>query len=75
MNHFKEWQYISPLFITQDVTTWSAAGGEEAASRANRRWKQLLDSYEDPGIDADVDAELIAFMDRRKSEPPPEDEN
>jgi trimethylamine--corrinoid protein Co-methyltransferase len=75
MNQFKEWQYISPLFITQDFTTWSAAGGEEAAARANRRWKQLLDSYEDPGIDPDVDAELIAFMDRRKAEPPPEEEN
>jgi trimethylamine---corrinoid protein Co-methyltransferase len=75
MQHFKEWQYISPLFITQDFTTWSAAGGEEAAARANRRWKQLLESYEDPGIDPDVDAELIAFMDRRKSEPPPADED
>jgi trimethylamine--corrinoid protein Co-methyltransferase len=75
MNHFKEWQYISPLFITQDFTTWSAAGGEETAARANRRWKQLLESYEDPGIDPDVDAELIAFMDRRKSEPPPDDED
>jgi trimethylamine--corrinoid protein Co-methyltransferase len=75
MAHFKEWQYISPLFITQDFTTWKAAGGEEAAARANRRWKQLLASYEDPGIDPDIDAELIAFMDRRKSEPPPAEEN
>ncbi|MFL5790859.1 MAG: trimethylamine methyltransferase family protein [Actinomycetota bacterium] len=75
MDHFREWQYISPLFITQDFTTWSAAGGEETAARANRRWKKLLEAYEDPGIDPDVDAELIAFMDRRKSEPPPDDDN
>jgi trimethylamine---corrinoid protein Co-methyltransferase len=75
MDHFREWQYISPLFITQDFTTWSAAGGEETAARANRRWKKLLETYEDPGIDPDVDAELIAFMDRRKSEPPPDDDN
>jgi len=75
MNHFKEWQYISPLFITQDYTTWAAAGAEETAARANRRWKQLLETYEDPGIDPDVDAELRAFMDRRKAEPPPEEEH
>ena len=75
MDHFREWQYISPLFITQDYTTWSAAGGEETAARANRRWKQLLETYEDPGIDADIDAELIAYMDRRKSEPPPVDDD
>jgi trimethylamine--corrinoid protein Co-methyltransferase len=75
MAHFKEWQYISPLFITQDFTTWSAAGGEETAARANRRWKQLLASYEDPGIDPAIDDELVAFMDRRKTEPPPDDEH
>ena len=75
MNHFKEWQYISPLFITQDFTTWSAAGGEETAARANRRWKQLLATYEDPGIDPAIDQELTAFMDRRKAEPPPEEEH
>jgi len=74
MDHFREWQYISPLFITQDFTTWSAAGGEETPARANRRWKQLLETYEDPGIDADTDAELIAYMDRRKAEPPPEED-
>ena len=64
--HFKEWLYMSPLFTTQDFTTWDAAGREDTAQRANRRWKQLLESYEDPGIDPDVDAELIAFMDRRE---------
>jgi len=66
--HFKEWLYMSPLFTTQDFTTWNAAGAE---TTANRRWKQLLASYEDPGIDPAVDKELRAFMDRRKAEPIP----
>jgi trimethylamine--corrinoid protein Co-methyltransferase len=72
--HFKEWLYMSPIFTTQDFTTWDAAGGEDTATRANRRWKQLLDSYEDPGMDPDLEAELVAFMDRRKAEPPPPEE-
>lgn len=75
MAHFKEWQYISPLFIARDFTTWEAAGAEETAARANRRWKQLLDSYEDPGLDPDVDAELQAFMARRRADPPSDDED
>jgi trimethylamine--corrinoid protein Co-methyltransferase len=75
MLHFKEWQYISPLFITQDFTTWQTMGAEETAARANRRWKELLASYVDPGIDEAVDEELRAFMDRRKAEPPPEEEH
>ena len=74
MIHFKEWQYISPLFITQDYTTWKAAGAEETDARANRRWKQMLKDYEDPGIDPDIEAELLAYMDRRKAEPPPDEE-
>ena len=36
-------------------------GARTRPQRANRRWKQLLESYEDPGIDADLDAELIAL--------------
>jgi trimethylamine--corrinoid protein Co-methyltransferase len=75
MLHFKEWQYISPLFITQDFTTWQTMGAEETAARANRRWKQLLESYVDPGIDEGVDEELRAFMDRRKAEPPPDEDH
>jgi trimethylamine:corrinoid methyltransferase-like protein len=38
------------------------------ASVATDRWKELLDSYEDPGIDDAVDAELRAFVDRRSAE-------
>jgi trimethylamine--corrinoid protein Co-methyltransferase len=75
MEHFREWLYMSPLFLTQDFTTWSAQGSETTEIRANRRWKQLLASYEDPGLDADIDAELIAFMDRRKAEPPPDEDD
>jgi trimethylamine--corrinoid protein Co-methyltransferase len=74
MEHFREWLYISPLFTTQDYTTWHAAGAETAEVRANRRWKELLASYEDPGIDPDVEAELLAFIDKRSSEPPPDEE-
>ena len=75
MQHFKEFQYMSPLFTTNDFTSWTTAGGETADIRANRRWKQLLDSYEDPGIDDAIDEELRAFIERRKAEPEPEEEH
>ena len=45
-----------------------------AAARVRSRWKELLDSYEDPGIDDAVDEELRAYVERRKQDPPePED--
>jgi trimethylamine--corrinoid protein Co-methyltransferase len=72
--HFKEWLYLSPLFTTPDFASWQAAGAETTERGANRRWKELLASYEDPGIDPDVDAELRAYIERRKQDPPePED--
>jgi trimethylamine--corrinoid protein Co-methyltransferase len=74
MDHFKEWQYISPLFITQDFTSWTSAGSVDALSRANARWKALLASYVDPGIDGAVDEELRTFIERRKEDPPPSED-
>ena len=72
--HFKEWLTMSPLFQTPDFATWEAMGAETTETVANRRWKELLDGYEDPGIDPDVDAELQAYIAQRKLDPPePED--
>jgi trimethylamine---corrinoid protein Co-methyltransferase len=72
--HFKEWLYMSPLFQTPDFATWETMGAETTEVVANRQWKKLLDSYEDPGIDPDVDAELQAYIAQRKLDPPePED--
>ena len=72
--HFKEWLYLSPLFLTQDFATWQSMGGETTDVVANRLWKQLLERYEDPGIDDAIDAELRSYIERRKREPAePED--
>ena len=73
--HFKEWLYLSPLFQTQDFSTWEMSGAETTDKVANRLWKQLLDTYEDPGLDETVDQELQAFMERRKAEPPPREDD
>jgi trimethylamine--corrinoid protein Co-methyltransferase len=46
---------------------WQAAGSQDAAIRANRRWKKLLAEYQAPPIDPAVDEALIDFMDRKKA--------
>ena len=72
--HFKEWLYMSPLFQTPDFSTWDVAGRQSTEQAANIAWKKLLDSYEDPGIDEAVDAELREYIATRKLDPPePED--
>ncbi|MEM9602304.1 MAG: trimethylamine methyltransferase family protein [Pseudomonadota bacterium] len=49
---------------------WLDAGAEDAATRAGGLWRTQLASYRDPGLDADVDAALQAYITRRKSEQP-----
>jgi trimethylamine---corrinoid protein Co-methyltransferase len=73
MAHFKEWLYMSPLFLTPDFATWEGAGAATTAQTANSLWKKLLESYEDPGIDPAVDEELRAYMEVRRQDPPEPD--
>lgn len=49
---------------------WKEAGSLDAATRANTLWKEQLASYEDPGLDPDIDAALLDYIARRKSETP-----
>ena len=49
---------------------WQAAGGEDAAMRANRLWKQRLREYEAPPLDAGIDEALRDFVAQRKAEMP-----
>jgi trimethylamine--corrinoid protein Co-methyltransferase len=69
MSHFKEWLYMSPLFQTPDFATWEAMGSETTEVAANRAWKQLLEIYEDPGLDPGIDEELQAYMASRRDAP------
>ena len=46
---------------------WQAAGSEDAAIRANRRWKKALAEYQAPPLDEAIDEALRDFMDRKKA--------
>ena len=46
---------------------WEAAGSEDAATRANRAWKQRLAEYEPPAMDQGTRAELDDFVARKKA--------
>lgn len=57
----------SPLSDTLSFETWSAAGSEDAATRANRLWKQTLADYQAPPIDPATDEALLDFIARKKA--------
>ncbi len=47
--------------------TWSAAGSEDTATRANRLWKQTLAASMPPPLDPAVDEALREFIARKKA--------
>jgi trimethylamine--corrinoid protein Co-methyltransferase len=68
LERFRTDLFMSPLFRSQAYPTWVKQGSRTAEDVATDEWKKLLDSYEDPGIDSAVDAELRDFVDRRAAE-------
>ena len=66
--HFRTESFMSPMFRSQAYPTWVKLGSPSVASVATSQWEQLLEQYEDPGIDETMDAELRSFIDRRSSE-------
>jgi trimethylamine---corrinoid protein Co-methyltransferase len=68
LEHFREWVFMSPLFRSQAHPTWLKQGAAETPEVATAEWKKLLASWDDPGLDDGIEAELQEFMARRKRE-------
>ena len=68
LERFRTDLFMSPMFRSQAYPTWVKQGSPTAEDVATREWQTLLESYEDPGIDDAVDAELRDFVDRRSRE-------
>jgi trimethylamine--corrinoid protein Co-methyltransferase len=60
--------FYSPILSNrQNYEAWESAGSIDAGMRANVIWKQLLDEYEQPLLDASINEALIDYVTRRKS--------
>ena len=47
---------------------WEQEGSQDAAERAAKSWRQMLDGYEAPPLDPSVDEALTDYIERRKAE-------
>lgn len=52
----------------RNFEAWEAAGGTWTAERAHNVYKQIINEFEAPAMDAAIEEELRAFVERRKSE-------
>ena len=66
--HFGTAFYPAQNADAKPYEQWVADGAQDAATRANRRWKSLLENYEKPPLDPAVEEALTAFVARRKRE-------
>lgn len=62
-------EFYRPIISDRlSIGQWEDAGRLDAAQRANRIWKELLNAYEKPPIDPGVEEALNEYVERRKRE-------
>ena len=71
--NFEQAFYRSPLADNNSYEQWKEDGSLDSAQRANKIWKEMLDTYEAPALDPAIDEALQDFMARRKAEFPDQD--
>lgn len=67
MQRYETAFYQPFLSDRRNFQAWQEAGAEDAAQRANRAWKALLEHYVQPPLDPAVDEELADYVARRKA--------
>jgi trimethylamine--corrinoid protein Co-methyltransferase len=72
LRNFRSAFHRTELFDYNSAEQWLEEGAKDAETRAHAKYKQLLESYQGPELDPDVDAALLDYMGRRKREIKPE---
>ncbi len=62
--------YRSSIADNNSFEQWLAEGEQDAAQRANKIWKRMLQDYEAPVLDPAIDEALQAYVAKRKAAAP-----
>jgi trimethylamine---corrinoid protein Co-methyltransferase len=68
LERFRECFYRPLLSSTENFDRWSKRGSLDTTARAANLWRQTLESYEQPPLDAAIREELTEFVNRRRTE-------
>ena len=61
--HFRQEFYQPVLSNRDDFDGWYTQGSPQSMEMANKKYKETLESYEVPDLPADVDRDLLKFID------------
>jgi len=64
--HFREELYQPTISDRDDFEGWHAKGSPHCMDAANKKYKEILESYEVPEFPANVDKELLKFIESLK---------
>ncbi|EEW25525.1 trimethylamine methyltransferase family protein [Rhodobacter ferrooxidans] len=67
MQHYETAFWDSDLSDNEPYEKWQAAGGLDAATRANKLWKKRLAEFEAPSLDIAIRDSLDDFVARKKA--------
>ena len=62
LDHFRDEFYMPTLSNRQPHGLWLSGGGISSEQKANQKWKEILESYEEPKLPADIDAEMKKYL-------------
>lgn len=68
MAHFRDAFYRADLFDYNSAEQWEEEGNQDSIVRANKKFKQILENYEQPPLDAGIEEALLDYMSRRRAE-------
>lgn len=70
LENFQRAFFMPEMFDNNSIEQWQAEGGIEINERALHRARDLLDTYEEPKLDAGVNDALLDYIARREREIP-----
>jgi trimethylamine--corrinoid protein Co-methyltransferase len=68
LERFRECFYRPLVSSTENYERWKRNGANDTASRAGEVWRKTLEDYSEPPMEQDLQAELKAYVDRRRTE-------
>jgi trimethylamine--corrinoid protein Co-methyltransferase len=67
LDHSKEEFYFPDVYVRDSYDNWHNAGAKSAVENAHDRVETLLEEYERPPIDDDVERELRSYTETRRA--------
>ena len=65
-DHFRTEFFQPQLSNRDDFVSWQASGSPQSMQTANKKYKDILETYEAPELPADVDTDLQKFIEKLK---------